>query len=386
MARCLLLLICAVLASCASAPPPAPPTAVFEDSLFAPPDEPVDASRLFALDDSMRHYLRSEIAVAMRHDGILHGLFDALYRRDLLQLDYDAGTTRNAAQAFADRKGNCLSLVIMTAAFARELGLDVDYQAVTVEGTWSRSQDLLFLSGHVNLTISQGVLKRTAGYDSASMLTIDFLPSQEAEHLGAHPITEETIVAMYMNNRAAEALARGRVDTAYWWARAAINTAPDFGSAYNTLGVIYLRHGDLLPAQQVLSSILQRDPDQAQALNNLSIVFDRLGRAEEARGLRTHLARLEPDPPYRYFFEGKAAMDRGDYNLARHWFKKEVQRAGYNSEFHFWLGLADLHLGALEEARREMTVALENSTNHDDFALYSGKLAYLRTHGAPVAQ
>ena len=50
--------------------------------------------------------------------------------------------TRNAAEAFDARSGNCLSLVIMTAAFAKELGLPVRYQNVFVDEAWSRSGDL----------------------------------------------------------------------------------------------------------------------------------------------------------------------------------------------------------------------------------------------------
>ena len=40
--------------------------------------------------------------------------------------------------------------------------------------------------------------------------------------LRAMAVGEDTILAMYMNNRAAEALVRGRVDDAYWLAREAI--------------------------------------------------------------------------------------------------------------------------------------------------------------------
>jgi hypothetical protein len=46
-------------------------------------------------------------------------LFDALYGNGRLRLDYDSAMTRNATEAFAARSGNCLSLVLMTAAFAR---------------------------------------------------------------------------------------------------------------------------------------------------------------------------------------------------------------------------------------------------------------------------
>ena len=58
-------------------------------------------------------------------------------------------------------------------------------------------------------------------------------------------IEEKTILAMYMNNRAAESLAGGRIDDAYWFARAAVLQDPDFMTPYNTLGVVYQRHGNL---------------------------------------------------------------------------------------------------------------------------------------------
>ena len=63
-----------------------------------------------------------------------------------------------------------------------------------------------------------------------------------------------------MNNRAAEALARGDLSDAYCWAREAMIQAPDFLSAYNTLGVLYPRHGNLAKAKKVLNHALQRDP------------------------------------------------------------------------------------------------------------------------------
>jgi hypothetical protein len=49
---------------------------------------------------------------------------------------------------------------------------------------------------------------------------VDFLPdaSRQALHAAAQ---EDEIVMMYQNNRAAEALVQGKLDDAYWWARAA---------------------------------------------------------------------------------------------------------------------------------------------------------------------
>jgi len=43
----------------------------------------------------------------------------------------------------------------MTAAFAKELGLQVRYQSAYITEAWRRKGDLLLLNGHVNVTLGQ---------------------------------------------------------------------------------------------------------------------------------------------------------------------------------------------------------------------------------------
>ncbi|MGZ8994189.1 MAG: tetratricopeptide repeat protein, partial [Burkholderiaceae bacterium] len=132
-----------------------PPEFLFKDDLFSTPSERIAAADVFALSDQMKLYLRTEIASQLRQIGSPQGLINALYERDQLQLQYDASMTRNAAEAFDARAGNCLSLVVMTAAFAKHLGLQVTYQSAYLEETWGRSGDLLVRSGHVNVTLDR---------------------------------------------------------------------------------------------------------------------------------------------------------------------------------------------------------------------------------------
>jgi tetratricopeptide (TPR) repeat protein len=372
--------LCALLCACASTPKQPSPAPYFNDALFAPPQEDVSANDVFALTDAMRQYLQVEIVREARNEGPMRGLISALSRHGELKLDYDADRTRNAAQAFDARKGNCLSLVIMTAAFAKALKLQVTYQSVDFEQTWSRHGNVAYQNAHVNLTLGRQSIDRTPGYDSARLLTVDFLPAVEILGQRTRPITEERIVAMYMNNRAAEALDEGRLDTAYWWARGAITRSPDFAAAYNTLGIVYLHHGDLDASAKVLAYLLYRDPDDTQVLSNYVVVLERLGRNNEAATLRARLSRAEPYPPYHFFFLGTAAMQRGDYLSARQLFTQEVNRAAYSGEFHFWLALAHFKLGDIDEARRQLTIAMANSTSASEHALYEGKLERLRSN------
>jgi len=371
-----------LLPACSHTPVTQPPALLFSDHLFSAPSERISADDVFALSDEMKRYLETEMAGPLQSKGLHKGLIDALYSKNQLRLEYDAEMTRNASQAFEARSGNCLSLVIMTAAFAKALGLSVEYQSAFVEPNWSRVGGMYFLSGHVNLTLGGKWIGARTAYASGELLTIDFLPAQELRGLRTWVIPEQTILAMYMNNRAAEALARGQLNDAYWWGRAAIGQDPAFLSAYNTLGVIYLRHGDWPQAERVLGHVLEREPENTQALSNLALALQRLGRMAESGVVQRKLAEIEPYPAFHFFDRGLAAMRLGDFKTARDLFAKEVARDPYYHEFQFWLGVANLRLGNTSEARKHLARAVENSTTRRDRDLYAAKLEHLRSQSS----
>ena len=73
-----------------------------------------------------------------------------------------------------------------------------------------------------------------------------------------------------------------------------------------------------------------------------------------------------------------AAMQEGDYKAAKDMFTKEVERAAYYHEFHYWLALAYVGLGEMESARKHMTIAIDNSTTSKDHQLYAAKLGRIQ--------
>lgn len=377
MKRLAVLLITLLLAGCASLAPPAPPP-LFEDHLFGKADPDIGAARIFAIDDDMKRYVD-----ALRRSGdkreIQRTLFEALYRKDQLRLEYDSAATRTAAETFAARRGNCLSLVIMTAALAREMGMRVHYQTVTVEDTWSRTGSLYFASGHVNLVLGKPINPDAHAYDNNQFMVIDFQPPEDAKYLSAQEISESRVVSMFMNNRAAEALSHGQLDRAYWWARKAIEADPSFLSPYNTLAIVYQQHGNLKQAEAALRYAELVQPDNKVALHNLVQVLSSQGRTAEADALRDRLARLDPNPPFHYFQLGQKAMQEGNYRKARTMFAREVDRAPYYHEFHFWLAVASFKLDDIQTADKHMKLAMENSTTRGDHALYAGKLDRLKS-------
>lgn len=374
--------ICALpallLAACASAPPadmaePARPS-LYDDALFAPATVSTSPEDIFALSPEMRKFLDTQITRRVTTEGKVPALVDALFDKGTIKFNYNASETSNAAGVFASKSGNCLSYTIMTAAFAKEMRIPVQFHVATLSDVWDRNNNTDFLIGHVNLTL--GVNYTRAAEQQAQL--VDFTALSDAHGQLLDDIGEDVIVSMYLNNRAAEAMSNDKVDEAYWWARAATQASPSFLAAYNTLGVVYMRHHHPEMAARVFERVLEREPENLLALSNESLALKAQGRTAEAATYASRLAQIQPNPPFYYFALGMHAMQQRDYKTAKVEFSKEVNRASYNHQFHFWLALAEYNLGEYGETRRQLTYAMENSPNNQQHDLYAAKLAALQ--------
>lgn len=373
MKRWILLLSAALLTAltgCAELPRAAPPGAgVFNDALFAPPAQPPDVARLFELTPAMHRYLVERIQPQVWRKGAQVALIDALYTQGELRLEYDAVHTRTAAEAFDARKGNCLSLVIMTAAFARELGLTVRFQDVLDRPAIEPNGDLTFVVGHVNLALSHGPGSARPGVIDTTWLVVDFLPGQDLKRQHIREVDERRIRAQFMNNRAAEELARGRVDDAYWWLRGAWAQDPGFANLYNTLGVVYRHRGALAEAERALQAALAMDPGNEHVAGNLAGLQLALGRVPALQPAAAGVSR---------YAAARQALEDGQPRQALLMLQGELGLTPRNPELHHLLAITQARLGDVAQARYHLERAAEFSAAGSQQQRYAGKLERLK--------
>ena len=94
MKACAALLLCLLLAACASAPVAPRTDRLFHDRLFLAPSERVGADDIFAVSDAMKRFLRTEIGGQLRGGGIQQRFAEALYTKGELRLEYESVRTR----------------------------------------------------------------------------------------------------------------------------------------------------------------------------------------------------------------------------------------------------------------------------------------------------
>lgn len=373
------------LGACSHTPPiPAEalavPESLFSDAHFAAPTVPVASAPALALTPAMARYLETTVRPQVRRQGARQALLEALFNRKALKLDYDDSVTRTAGEAFDARRGNCLSLLLMTATFAGELGVPVQFRQVMVAPTWARERGVTLLSNHVNLALAEPRAEGSTRVLVAHTadLVVDFLPQREMGRQHAREVALPTVLAMYLNNRAAELLLAGRLDDAYWWVREALHTVPRFTPALSTLALVYLRRGLPEQADAALRLTLAREPEQLNALHNRVAVLDAMGRHAQARALAAQVAARQPDPPFHHFDLGLAAMRAGRFADARDAFAREIRRQPTLHELHHWLAMANWGLRDVRGVRAELERALQLAETDSQRLAYGAKLDALR--------
>lgn len=373
-----------LLTGCASAPAAAAADSLLRDHLYRAPAAALpSADQLLSMSPAMRDFVAGEGQALSPLRDPRRALIDALYRsqapeRAGLRLEYDSTRTRTAAEAFEARAGNCLSLVMMTAAFARHLELSVSYQSVRVEEFYTRAGTLTMASGHVNLVLGPRLARGMLDRSDPELMVVDFLLPRDTRQQRSLLLQEPTIVAMYFNNRAAELMAAGHLDDAYWHAREAIRHDPAFVTAVNTLGVVHQRAGHPDAAEAAFRHVLARDARAVAALGNLVALLQSRGRDAESAVLARRLAELQPEPPFHWLRLGRDALAAGDAARAVELLQRELRRQPEQDEVHFALAEALLRQGDVTRAQHHLARAAAFSTRQTDQRRYESKLTQLR--------
>ncbi|MBR7777299.1 tetratricopeptide repeat protein [Undibacterium rugosum] len=367
-----------LLSACSSVRPPVLGSELFQDQWYGPRPALISAEQVLATSPAMEQFLEQEVLPRSKKTELRLALFQAISQNNRISLEYDASLTRNATQAFEAKTGNCLSLVLMTSALAKKLGLQVDYRHVLLDTLWQQADQLVLATGHVNIALGRYRQAYMYRSDDNDALVIDFLPPPEAIKYPSFSISEARILAMYFNNRAAESIQQARLNDAYWYAKSAIEQDPGFLPALNTLGVIYQRGQHYQLASQIYRQVLALAPDYLPTLSNLQDNLYRSGDSAGARQIQAQLTQLHYQEPFRHFQTGKALYQQASFTAARNAFQEQLSITPQHTESYHWLAMTYLQLGDTAKANQQLVLARESATTVQTRQRFDLKLQALR--------
>ncbi len=333
---------------------------------------------IFAIDQEMKAMVKDKLLIVRDSKKRAQALLKQLFAKENINLAYQNLANLTAIEAYHSGKANCMSLTIMAYALAKEAELDVKFQKIQVPEYWTRNGQYNMLTGHVNLLLTERPNPGQMIIYGKKLLQIDFDPDLYKSAFPKTIITKPMVMAMFYNNKGADAIVAEQYDLAYAYFKQATQVAPQFSSAWGNLGILYRlsQHYDL--AKQAYNYAIALDNDNLSALGNLAFLLKSMGNRAQAEEIEDLLHSKRIKNPYYHALLGDEAAYRGQYQQALKHFKKAIKMNHRVHEFHFGLAKVYYALNKIDRAENEMQKAiLYNKADQID-SLYVAKLNFLK--------
>jgi len=229
------------------------------------------------------------------------------------------GETLNAAQAFATKSGNCLSLAILSTALAQAADIKFQYNVVHSAPVYKELSNVQLISSHVNVTLF--AKPKTEGeYWTSGSITIDYFRTNDSYNSGN--VTPAEIQSMYWNNLASEAIVKNDVNLAYWYTMKSQEIIPLYPDTLNLLAILYKRKDRHDLAFELYDFMDRNNIDSFSSIDNFADLLEQRGDKKRAGTLRSKIQHLVNDNPYTWLELGKQHFSQGKYSMAENYLLK----------------------------------------------------------------
>ncbi len=328
MWRLILMLTALSLSACQQMPQRTEAVAtedLLNNQAFMPVSTPIETKeQIFALPEALIKEARQDILIyGVPRDRSL-ALLKFIFREQQDPLQYVNNATLTALQTYEQREANCLSLTILSYSLARALGFKTQFQDVQIPEYWITRNGTSVLNGHVNLVVTPPYMQSAAKtFVSADHnFLIDFeRAGGSRERLPVRKISENDIVALFYNNKAADAMLTQQFDLAYHYLQAAADIAPGVAATWNNLAVLYRQRQMPDYAERAYLQSLKLEPEHANTMANLAILYAAMGRQQDAATLEAKVQQTRLRNPYYFVMQGNEALSQqrlADAEMAFH--------------------------------------------------------------------
>lgn len=369
-----------VLSACQQLPATQDPlfasTLLLQDSEFKPVETKVETEEeIFALPPAVIALARQQVLPNEYADGRSLALLTFIFGNDNVPLEYVNSATLIASETYARKEANCLSLTILAYSLAQHLGFEAHFQDVEVPEYWVTRSGNSMLNGHVNLMIYPGKIRDAGQYvvllrGNGYLIDFDMVPERARQQ--AKRISKQAIVAMFYNNKAADAIAIGDYDVAYHYLKAAVTTAPQLAQNWNNLAVLYRKKELLSLAEQVYLHSLQLEPEHTNTMSNLAMLYAMTGREQEAAVLEEKVEKKRRTNPYYFIMQGNEALEFQAADDAIQHFRRSLKLQPHVPEAYF--GLARSYL--LKQDLAKASYYLQAAKRYTDSATEQRRYQY----------
>ena len=289
------------------------------------------------------------------------------------------GDTLNAQDAFAQQRGNCISLAVFTTALADLINSPIDYQLVINEPVYFKKGSLILSSSHLRSRVyntDKSAPKDTLFYIPKSVI-IDYFPTRG--QVRAKKVKRPQLIAKYYANLAAEALIKNNLDLSFSYLFNAMQHDPYNSELINLQAVLHRRAGDTETASALYQYAVENDLANINLYQNYLQLAQSQNNQTLVQTLNTQLAHINDPNPYSWLELGQQAINNQDISYAKFYFGKAIKAAHYIPEPYVELAKIAYQNADFTKANQLLATAIERTYDDEKLAIYQAKYQALQT-------
>ncbi|WP_404392206.1 hypothetical protein [Pseudoalteromonas phenolica] len=293
---------------------------------------------------------------------------------------YD-GKTFTATEAFNQQHGNCISLAVLTQAYANLAGVETSFREVSTYPIFKKEQDLVLVSSHFNTKLFAPKIETESQETDRSWIQIlragtvvDYFPQQNTFYVGNAKYPR--LISKFYANLAAEALLKENFDLSYSLANEAFKFTPHNPELINLFAILHRRAGDTDTAKKLFEFALEHKLVSSNLIASYRYLADQLVDIALADRLETELEKAAKTP-FDYLQLAIKATNGKQFYKAKKILNKIIEQHPYLPEPHFELAKVYYMQNHHDLAKTALEEAIKMSDSQEKTGMYEAKLKSL---------
>lgn len=373
------LLLLFLLTACKSTEPSEPKitslTSLLNHPLFELQPVPTEQA-IFKLPasetDAFLAYVDSQRQNDLSDDIIVYNYIE----RSLRNFSYH-GDTLTAQQTIELAHGNCISLAILTQAYANLIDLETGFQEMTSEPVFAKEGNLVFIANHFRTKLYRPFIEETGKITAIKPgVLVDYFPSRGSFYVGS--ANYDDLIAKYYSNLAAEALLDNDYNQVYSLLIKANQYTPNDAELFNLAAILHRRVNDQITSQKIYQTALDQQLQSLNLLSNYKVLAEDIGNEMLVEQLNS-LLNTQEKGPFELIALGETEALSGRLMNAKRHINEAMEKTPYLAEPYVALAKIRYQQGNLNDAQKLLNQAMKLERDQQQRNVYAAKLAFIES-------
>lgn len=319
----------------------------------------------------LRYYARHQ-QLGTRADRIISGYLED----SLTKFKYD-GKTLTASESLADMEGNCISLAILTEAYAHLAGIHTTFTEVSTVPIYEVQSGAILVANHFKTKLLAPEPTEEKGWNTFNKAgtIIDYFPVYDSVFIGN--ATKNDLLAKFYGNRSVDNMLAGDLNKSYSYLIEALSYVPNDPELLNIAALLHKRAGDMSTAKHLFQIGFSEKLDSYNLLSNYLTVLDSNTDKETIAAIESRIEDVATTP-IDWLLLAKDAIHKGELSRAEALLNKVIDRVPYLPEPYIELAKINFQRGYTHKTQELLAVAKQKTRDKEKLALVEAKQAALK--------